>query len=377
MKNITIAALLILVGIFGFLLIDRPQEPGVIKIGSIAALTGVGNVIGEEELNGALLAVEEINSKGGVHGSKLELVSEDVSLDKLKVAVSVARKLIEVDKVVAIVGPQWDEPAMPILPIIEEAQVPMIGADSSPDLEKEKSYEYFFSTWHDNRVGIRELLRFAEAKNIHRVAIIKPIAAGFWEFTARTMREEASKYGVEIVEEIDMGNPLSLDFKTPLLKLRAVNPEAIFAVTSDYNQCPFLTQADQMGFTGITLGTESSGDPASLGQCPKLMEKRFFSTPSKTTKYQAFADSFKSKFGTEPKYPTSVTAYDAVYVIARALEKTKLKGGIVLRNVIAETQYEGVSTPLITFNAKGFVSTPENGFEMQTVKDGSFVKLEN
>jgi branched-chain amino acid transport system substrate-binding protein len=352
------------------------KDTSVIKIGGISALTGVGTSIGEEERRGALLAVEEINARGGVKDHPFQLISEDVSIDKIKNGISVARKLISVDNVVAIEGPQWDEPAVPMLPIIEDAKVPMVGADSSPMLKSEHDYKYFFSTWYDNKVGIRELLRFAEKKGLKKIAIIKPMAAGFWEYTADTFKKEASNYGVTVVSEVDMGNPIDLDFKTPLLRIKESNPDAIFVVTSDYNQCTFLKQAEQIGYKGVTLGTESSGDPVSVAECPILMEKRYFSTPTQSDNYKVFAEEFKSRFGAYPRFPSAATAYDAIKVIAKGLEMSNLKGGESLRDAIANIRgLKGTGLGDISFNASGFVNTPENAFEMQTVKDGQFVKV--
>jgi ABC-type branched-subunit amino acid transport system substrate-binding protein len=225
-------------------------------------------------------------------------------------------------------------------------------------------------------VGIRELLRFAQSRHITRVAIIKPLNAGFWEYTAEIFKKEAPKYGVTVVDEIDLGNPLSLDFKTYILKVKEKNPEAIFAVTSDYSQCTFLKHAEQIGFTGITLGTESSGDPVTLEKCPKLMEKRFFSTPADSESYKAFAERFNIRFGGYPRSPSAATAYDAVVVVARALEKSNLQGGEALQKALAEIKkVQGVGLTDISFDAMGFVNTPENTYEMRTVKNGEFVKV--
>ena len=351
------------------------KEP--IKIGGISALTGVGVDIGVEEMKGAQLAVAEINAAGGINGHPLELISEDVSLDKLKVAVSVVTKLIHADGVVAIVGPQWDEPAMSILPIIEAAQIPTIGPDNSPMLKAQHEYRFFFSTWVDNRVGIREILRYAQLHNIKDVAILKPIAAGFWEYTAQIMKEEAPRYGVRIVAEENVGNPLVTDFKTSLLKLKQSNPQAIFAVTSDYNQCPFLKQLSQVGFSGVTFGTESSGDPSSLAQCSGLLTRRYFSTPVYAgDRYSKFVAAFKTRYGMEPKYPTSATSYDAVYAVAHGLKASNLRGGEALREAISKLRYAGASQPEISFQENGFVATPENAFEMQVARGGKFVKAE-
>lgn len=346
------------------------------KIGTVSALTGVGAAIGEEERRGAVLATEEINATGGVNGHPLELVSEDLSLDKMKEAVSVARKLIDTDKVKVIVGAQWDEPTQPLLPIIEQAKVPMVGADTSDQLEKDTSYSYFFSVWYDNRVGVRELLRYAKANKLRKIAIVKPVAGGFWEFTASTMIKEAPNYGVEIIAVEDMGNPLSLDFKTPLIKIKSKNPDAIFVVTSDYNQCIFQKQKADLGMNMPSLGTESSGDFVSLKNCPDSLTDRLFSSPTVTNANKDFQERFKQRFGEYPKFPSAVVAYDAVRVIAQALKKTNGEGGEALKNAIQKTQFKGASLDTITFNQKGFVTTPENSFEMMTTKGGQFVKVQ-
>ncbi len=368
---LVVALVLVFVGVKGYLL--KP-DTSVIKIGGISALSGVGVGIGIEENRGAQLAVAEINARGGISGHPVELISEDVSIDKIKDSISAVRKLIDTDKVVAIVGPQWDEPAVPILPIIEGSKIPIVGPDSSPMLKSVTDYKYLFSTWYDNKVGVREVLRFAQKKNLKRITIVKPVAAGFWEYTASIFRKEAPNYGVTVVDEIDIGNPITMDFRTNILKAMEKNPEAIFIVTSDYNQCAFLKQAGEMGYQGITLGTESSGDPVSITQCPKLMEKRFWSTPVQSSEYKLFAERFKTQFGDYPRFPSAATAYDAVMAIAHGLERSHLKGGESLRDALTKTNIKGVGLENISFANNGFANTPENTYEIQTVKDGKFVR---
>ena len=376
MKKYLIPAIIVVI-ITGLLFVQpkKPENKGSIKIGGISALTGVGVAIGEEERKGALLAVEEVNQSGGINGKNLELVSEDVSLDKIKTAATVAQKLIEIDKVVAIVGPQWDEPAQPMLPIIEKAKVPMVGADNSDQLEKDQDYKYFFSTWYDNRVGVREILRYAQSHNIKKISIIKLLSAGFWEFTADSMIKYAPDYGVQITDVLDLGDPLNLDFRTNLLKANQSKPDAIFIVTSDYNQCVFLKQKSELGIKTITFGTESSGDGVSLKNCPNLMSDRFWSTPKENNSYADFSNRFAKRFGDKPNFPSAVTSYDAVMVIANALKQTNGVGGEVLRDAIQKTNIKGISLDNISFNEKGFLTTPEDAFVMKTVKDGQAVEV--
>jgi branched-chain amino acid transport system substrate-binding protein len=177
-----IVIVLVIWGIYSYQTPSEPVSTEPIKIGGIFALTGLGASQGEQEFRGAQLAVEEINNSGGIRGRELELIAEDVFLDKLNVAGSAAHKLIDIDKVVAIVGTTWDEPAQAILPIIEEAQIVMVGQNQTRTLEAEKQFNYFFSTWYNNEVGVKELLSFTQKKGWNDIAIIRPIGAGFYQY---------------------------------------------------------------------------------------------------------------------------------------------------------------------------------------------------
>jgi ABC-type branched-subunit amino acid transport system substrate-binding protein len=123
------------------------------------------------------------------------------------------------------------------------------------------------------------------------------------------------------------------------------------------------------------LATESAGNNAALDICPELLPNIYFSTPVQIDAYTAFAARYKARFGHEPQFISAVTAYDAMMVVAEGLKKTNGEGGVALRDAIAATKIPGVSLPTISFNQKGFVTTPEDAFHMQTVKDGKYVTI--
>jgi branched-chain amino acid transport system substrate-binding protein len=380
MKKVIVWIVIVLVVVGAIVLISRKNpNPNVnnsepIKIGFIGALSGVGASIGEEERRGAELAVEEINTSGGISGRAIQLVAEDVSLDKMNVAGSVAQKLIEIDKVIAIVGPQWDEPAQAIVPITETAKVPMVSQNITNNVEADKNFGYLFSTWPDNRVGIHSLLKYAQQKKWLNVAIIRPVSAGFWQFASNLFKEYSPQYGVAIVDDIDLGNPLINDFRTPLTKLKAKNPDAIFIVTTDPVQCPLMKQIRELGLKVSVLSTESAANNASLKNCPKDLEANYFSVPRQQAGYQQFAIKFRSKYSADPQYPSAATAYDAVNVILAGLKKSNLEGGEKLRDAIAMTKLVNAATmPTISFDAKGYAITSADTYEMETVREGKFV----
>ncbi len=349
------------------------SEP--VKVGFISAQTGVGVAVGAEELKGARLAVIEANAAGGINGRPIELVAEDLSLDKLKNATAVTSKLINIDKVIAIVGPQWDEPAAAIIPAIDAAKIPTISQNSTSDVETALSSDYFFSAWPDNRVGIESLLEFAEERNLKNVAIIRLLDGGFWQFTRNLFVEGAPKHGITVVSDENVGNPLATDFRTVIAKTKVKKPDAVFIVFSEVSECAFLKQAKELGLDVPVLSTESAGNNASLAQCPSLLGNLHFSAPRQTAAYGTFAAAFKGEFDTLPEFPSAATAYDAVRVVIQAIKDADMQGGAVLRDAIANIKdYPGTFIPQISFSKEGFVITPSDTYAMQTVRDGKFTQ---
>lgn len=352
----------------------KGQEP--MNIGGIFALSGLGASQGQQELNAAVLAVEKINAEGGVRGRSLKLIPEDVSLDKLNKAASAAHKLLDVDKVIAIVGTTWDEPAQAILPIIEDAHVPMVGPNQTRMLEADKAYEYFFNVWYDNAVGIRTLLSFAASQGIKSIAVIRPIPAGFYQYVADRTAEIAPEFGIDSVSDIALNDPAPSDYRTPLAKVMQKKPDAIVMVLNGGTACTFLKQVREMGINVPILSTEAAGDAFALQTCPDLMENLYFSYPKESKQYQDFAQRYEKRFGAPPQTPSAVTAYDAVWVIAKGLEKTDGQGGSLLRDAIGALSLDGISQSKISFDEIGYVRTPPDTYQMRTVRSGSFVLYE-
>lgn len=347
-----------------------------IVFGGVFALSGVGSAIGQEEERGARLAIDEINAAGGINGKQIRWVPEDVSLDKLSETVSAVQKLLQIDGIDVLIGPTWDEPAAQLIPVMEEAKIPVVMPDATDSLEEETSYAYAFSTWVDNAVGIRELLRYAQRNELGRIAIIKPTAGGFWEYTARIMDDAAAEFGVEVIAEFDVGNPLEKDFRTVLTQLKQTEADAVFAVVSDYNQCSLLRQMKELDIPLPVLATESAGNKAALESCAELIEgTMFFSTPKQSEAFAAFAQRYEEAYDMEVAFPTAAAAYDAVRAAAAGMESAA-EEGLALRDAIAGLEIKGTLLETIVFDEIGFIDTPEDAFEMQTVKGGAFVPAE-
>lgn len=353
-------------------LVDVP-----IKIGGVFALTGLGSWQGEQEFKASKLALEEINAKGGIDGRMLELIAEDVSLDKLKVAPAAASKLIGVDKVTAMVGTTWDEPAQVIVPIVDAAKIPMVGHDQTRSIEKAQSYGYFFNTRHQDEIAIDTLLAHAQSKGIRKVAMLRPLAAGFYQFVADHIHKSAANYGITIIDDVNMNNSATTDFRTFITKIKASKPDAVFMVVNGFTECNFLRQASELKLGVPVLSVDSAQDYKSLSDCAKVMENITFVYPKKSAGYAAFAQRFESRYGVPPQTPSAVTAYDSMMMLAEGLKKTDGKGGEALREAIKSLSgYKGAAHERIVFDSLGYVETAPDAFEIKTVREGKFVRAE-
>ena len=105
MKAKSVFRMLFLVVVLSSLVLPwTPAQAQTIKIGHEVALTGPNATWGQSEANAVKMAVEKVNAQGGVLGRKLEIIAYDNRADRLE-AVNVAKRLVEQDKVVAIIGP--------------------------------------------------------------------------------------------------------------------------------------------------------------------------------------------------------------------------------------------------------------------------------
>ena len=169
-----------------------------IRIGYMATLTGEGATWGQHEREGALLAVKDINAKGGVLGRPLELVCYDVK-GKPEEGVSAIRRLIYDDKVVAIGGTNYSGIQLAIAPIAEKGQVPVIATAATnptvtvdPNTGKVRPYMFRISYTdpYQGRVIADYLIKKCGAK---KLAIIGDVGDAYSEGLTEFIRKTADE----------------------------------------------------------------------------------------------------------------------------------------------------------------------------------------
>ncbi|MBR1938117.1 MAG: ABC transporter substrate-binding protein [Spirochaetales bacterium] len=119
-------------------------KSNIVKIGLVTAVTGPNSLVGEEATEGAKLAIEQINAKGGVNGQMLELIVAD-EVNNAEASVLATQELLANPEIVGIVGSMYSAYCIAAMPSVAEAGVPFICLGSSSGVSKEKNRW----TWQD------------------------------------------------------------------------------------------------------------------------------------------------------------------------------------------------------------------------------------
>ena len=231
---------------------------GPIKLGTVLRLS-VGADDGIPARRGVEMAVAEVNKAGGINGRKVELIVEDEK-DSPAAAVNAVKKLIEVDKVVAIVGPMTSGDMMAAGKIANDAKVVDISPTATtPQLSGYGAYLYRGCSRIDKQA---EVLTDYVAKNWKpkTVAIFfsnEPYGKG----CAGLFSKFFEKHGIKVVatESFNRG---ARDFKSELTKIKAANPDMLFIPGYTPETAPAAAQARQMGMNQKILGVYGDMNPA-------------------------------------------------------------------------------------------------------------------
>ncbi|MCP4071663.1 MAG: ABC transporter substrate-binding protein [Hyphomicrobiales bacterium] len=339
-----------------------------IKIGLNVPLTGFAAADGKSALNGAELAVEQINSSGGIKGDKIELVVYDDQASP-KEAVPIAQKLIEKDKVVAGISGSYSGSTRASAGIYQEAQIPYVSAFAiHPDITR--AGDYIFRTAFVGEVQGRAGAKLiGEMLGKKRVAVItlkndfgKSLAAGF--------KEAAGKFGIEIVSEYEYSIK-DRQFGPIVSKVKSDNPDAIYASGYFFTAGPLVSQLRSAGIDVPVIGQEGYDSQKFIEIAGAASEGIIITTSldrdSKSAETADFISAFEAKAGHKTDM-VAASAHTAVHVVAAALKNASSMKPSDLRAAIAATNLPA-SIGTISFNDLGEV---QKDVQVQVVKDGNW-----
>ena len=356
----------------------EPAAPAadVIKIGVFEPLTGANAAGGELELEGIKLANKLYPE---VLGKKVELVIVDNKSDKVEAATAAAR-LVEKEKVSAIVGSWGSSLSMAAGDIVRNAKVPAMGTSCTNPLVTQGNDFYFRVCFIDPFQGV-VMSNYAFAKlGAKKAAIIQEVsndyAVGLAKFFTDNFKKlTGDENAIIAVANYNTGDQ---DFTAQLTNIKAQNPDVIFAPGNFTESALVIKQARQLGIKTPFIGGDTWETPEFIEIGADAVEGAAFSTffateKPITTESTKFLDAYKAEY--PGKEPAAVTAlgYDAYLVIIKAIEAAGSADSVKIQQaLIATKDFQG---------AAGVVNFDENrnavkSAVLKTVKDGKFTFMD-
>jgi branched-chain amino acid transport system substrate-binding protein len=294
-------------------------------VGEYGSLTGNDATFGQSTKNGVELALQELqaNKEGKIGGMPVRIVVED-DQGRAEEAATVVQKLINQDRVMAVIGEVASSRSLAAAPICQNAGVPMISPSSTNPRVTEVGPYIFRMCFIDPFQGT-VMARFAsENLGLKRVAILKDVRSDYSVGLAQFFSDAFKKMGGQIVVETAY-NAGDQDFRAQLTTIKARNPDGIF-IPGYYTEAGLIArQARELGLKATPLlggdGWESDqllqiGGDALNG----AYYSNHFAADNPDPVLQDFLRRYRDKFGADPDAIGGL-AYDAANVLFKSLDE--------------------------------------------------------
>jgi branched-chain amino acid transport system substrate-binding protein len=339
------------------------QDVQVVKIGHVAPMSGSQAHYGKDNLNGALMAVDEINAQNLVIGGKkikFEIQAEDDAADP-KQGAAVAQKLCD-SKVAGVVGHLNSGTTIPASKVYNDCGIPHItGAATNPNLTKPGYKTTYRIIANDNALGAGLANHAVDVLKVKTVAMIDDRTA-YGQGVAEVFKKTALARGVTVVDD-QFTNDKATDFMSILTSIKAKKPDAVFFGGMDPQAGPMLRQMEQLGMSNVKY---FGGDGICTAEVAKL------AAGAKTLTNVVCADggaelakmpggpAWRARY--DAKYPGqfqvySPYTYDATFVLVDAMKRANSTDPKVYTAKLAETNYKGL-TGTIAFEPNGELKNP-------------------
>jgi len=366
----SLVVLLALAVVLGLVLGGCQKQAKELKIGIIAPISGEAATFGESTANGAKLYFDQVNAAGGVEGMKIVYFVEDDKGDPTEGA-NAYSKLIDQNKVSAIVGTVMSKVSLAGAPIAQNKGVPMISPTSTNPAVTLVGNYIFRACFIDPFQG------FVAAKFAYNdlgkktAAVIYDSGNDYTKGLAEVFRDEFTKMGGKITAFESYAAGTS-DFNAQLVKIKATNPDVLF-IPNYYNDAGLIAkQAREMGIKAIFLGGDGWDSPDLFKIGGKAIEGGFFvnhfSKDSQLPAAKKFVADYKAKYNKDPD-ALAALAYEAAMITVDAIKRAKSSDPKAIRDAMEKTNLETL-TGVVKFDQN---RNPVKGAVILECKDGQAV----
>jgi branched-chain amino acid transport system substrate-binding protein len=354
------------------------------KIGAIFSITGPGSSLGIPERDTALMIEADVNARGGVKGPDgkmhpLKLVIYDDASDETK-AVLAAKKLIDEDRVAAIVGTTLSGTSLAILDTVQKAETPLVSCAAAIKIvEPVAERKWVFKTPQSDHLIVGVLVDYLRSKGLTRVGWLN-VDYAFGQLGWIEFEKAAQKAGLTIVANEKFGQK-DVDMTPQLTRVKAAGPQAVIIwsippsasiATKNYADLGITAPLFQSHGVGNKKYIELAGPAANhvLFPAGKLLvaEQLADNDPQKAT-LLAYARDFEARYG--PRNTFGGHAWDAVQLVIRAMEKAGTDRAGVRAAIESTRNFVGI-TGVFDFSPSDHNGLDRRAAVMTQIADGQW-----
>jgi branched-chain amino acid transport system substrate-binding protein len=322
-----------------------------IVIGHFGSMTGSEATFGQSTDEGIRLAFDELNSRGGIKGKKVKLVTMD-NQGKAEEAASVVTRLIEQEKVLALLGEVASTRSLAAAPIAQTKKVPMI-TPSSTNPKVTQVGDYIFRVCFIDPFQGTVMAKFAaENLKVKKVAVLRDVKSDYSVGLADFFTQKFKELGGEVIADMSYQSN-DVDFKAQLTQIKSKNPEALF-IPGYYTEVGLIArQAREIGLKVPLMGGDGWDSPKLYEIGQEAVNGGYFSnhysTESTDPAAVEFITKFKAKYNKSPD-GLSAAGYDAALVLIRAMESASELTSDSVKSALTQIKDFPGATGKITIN---------------------------
>jgi branched-chain amino acid transport system substrate-binding protein len=327
------------------------SEP--VKIGFIGGLTGNAAALGTAGRDGALLAVEEANAKGGINGREIAMLTRDDKQNEEKCSLAIESLVAE--KVVGIVGPMTSAMALVVVPVINKHEIPTISPTVSTGLLAD-NYDFFFRI---NPVSSDAAVKTAKyayiEKNYRKLLIVYDKSnSGYTVPWLEKLQTTLSELGDGKAESISYTSKSGYDFLKLAKNISEKELDCLIILANAIDTALISQQLAKLGITIPIIACEwaLSDELIEFGghAVDGIVLFHSFDPNSTQQSNLDFHLRFQKRFGYAAEY-ASAYGYNAMNVLISALKKS-LSADRVRKSLFNDSSFQGVQHE-IRFNSYG------------------------
>jgi branched-chain amino acid transport system substrate-binding protein len=356
-----------------------------IKIGAVLSVTGPASFLGDPEKKTLEMYVADLNAKGGVNGQQIRVIIYDDGGDPNQ-ARTFGIRLIEDDKVDALLAGSTTATTMPIITLAEEAQIPLINFGGAVQAVSPVK-KWNFKTPHTDLMACEKIFDDLKKRNLTKIGMISGTDA-----FGKSMRDQCmtvtGKYGIEMLHEETYG-PRDSDMTPQLTNIKSksgiqavINPgfgQGPAIVTRNYKQLGITVPLYQSHGVGskqfIDLATPAAAEGVRLPAAALLVADKLLDNDPQKKVVTDYKKTYESKTS-QPVSTFGGHMYDGLMILVEAMRRAKSADKAKVRDEIEKTKGFMGTGGVVNMTAADHMGLDLSAFRMLEIRNGDWTLVQ-